>query len=222
VANGLADGEDEPIGGGAIRNNGSLALDNCIFTGNRALYGGAIRNQGTLTVTNSMFAVNRTVSVGSRSPGDGGAIFNAGRLTIMDSGIGAYNEALSGGGILNWADGDVTLDHVMITNNTASYGGGGVYNGDHGTLNITDSWISNNHTTLTDTLAVDPAALASATMIGKSYDYQQHLQVTSGSYGRITMVVAQLVMRRHYYHWQHARNAQQGRRRRHFQLAQAL
>ena len=58
--------------------------------------------------------------------------------------------APQGGGILNY--GNLSLDRVVVTDNTetsagpASFdlGGGGIYNGDGATLNLTDSTVSNN------------------------------------------------------------------------------
>jgi len=54
------------------------------------------------------------------------------------------------GGVLN--NGNLTLDHVVITGNTMStkagdfwQGGGGIYNGDGSTLNLIDSVVAGNH-----------------------------------------------------------------------------
>ena len=60
--------------------------------------------------------------------------------------------APQGGGILNY--GDLNLERVVVTNNTEdsaapanfANGGGGIYNGDGATLNLTDSTVSDNTT----------------------------------------------------------------------------
>ncbi len=71
----------------------------------------------------------------------GGAIFNAGNLTIIGSTLN-YNEAYSqsgGGAIYN--DGDVTIINSTLSNNTAPRGGA-IYN--YGSLKIDGSILENN------------------------------------------------------------------------------
>ena len=64
--------------GGAIHNNGTLTIKDCILSGNRGTNGGAIYNSGTLTVENSYFTSNQAY-------GDGGAIYNTGTSAIKNS-----------------------------------------------------------------------------------------------------------------------------------------
>ena len=59
--------------------------------------------------------------------------------------------APQGGGILNL--GELSLDRVVVTDNLENstgtnfaFGGGGIYNGDGATLNLTDSTVSDNAT----------------------------------------------------------------------------
>jgi beta-glucanase (GH16 family) len=59
--------------------------------------------------------------------------------------------APQGGGIRNY--GELSLDRVVVTDNTENsvatsfeLGGGGIYNGENATLNLTDSTVSNNNT----------------------------------------------------------------------------
>jgi beta-glucanase (GH16 family) len=75
---------------------------------------------------------------------DGGAQATVRHLTVTNG----YGYQLAGG-ILN--NGTLTLDHVLVTNNTMTtdagdfwQGGGGIYNGEGATLNLIDSTVSNN------------------------------------------------------------------------------
>jgi hypothetical protein len=80
------------------------------------------------------------------SPANGGAILNAGSLSLDDCVIGDSNAAGSGGGIQN--NGSVTLTDCFVANNTAQAGGGsggGIAN--NGSLTISDSLIVSNTVT---------------------------------------------------------------------------
>ena len=115
---------------------------------------------GTIALTSGQLTVDRSVTIdGSGAPGlivsgnnasrvfqiAAGTTVSMNDLTIAD-GVGAPQ----GGGIRNY--GVLNLDYVTVTNNTEysagpanfEFGGGGIYNGDGATLNLTDSTVSNN------------------------------------------------------------------------------
>jgi hypothetical protein len=112
----------EPGGqsGGAIWNEGTLDLNNCVLTGNLA---------GNAFIT----VFGQSTFTG----GDGGAIYNTGKLsmfrcTVMGNacGVGVYDPSSgtganggSGGGIYN--SGEMTLDTCLVSSNLCGPGGNG-------------------------------------------------------------------------------------------------
>jgi predicted outer membrane repeat protein len=105
--------------GGAIDNEGTVAVRRGTFTDNSSLDGGAIYNDGTMTVTGARF-------VGNNSPGgNGGAIYNEAVLRVTDSAF-IRNSAEYGGGIYN-DNASFVLTGSTFTGNDASEYGGGLY-----------------------------------------------------------------------------------------------
>jgi len=83
-----------------------------------------------------------TISGGLNSLGDGGGIrSSAAVVTLVDSTV-TGNSAVNGAGI--WTDGTLTVTGSLITNNTASQGGGGIHNISGGSVTVSASTISNN------------------------------------------------------------------------------
>ena len=116
------------LSGGAIANNGTLAVDNSTITGNEANLGGGIQNNGTATVSNS------TVS-GNKASSGGGGIYNAGTLVLFSSTIsentdnsldGGTASTFGGGGINSATGSTLTVSNSTITGNTAAYSGGAI------------------------------------------------------------------------------------------------
>ena len=130
--------------GRGIRNdNCTLDVKNVKIqnTGSTLEEGGGIGNTGTMTLTNSTVQNNE-------APG-GGGIFNSGTLTIKNSDI-QNNTATAagefwygGGGILN--RGILTLVDVNVQNNSAVLFGGGIANGNGGTLLLKRSNVHHNN-----------------------------------------------------------------------------
>ena len=60
-----------------VENNGTLAVSNCMLSGNGGYAGGAINNRGTLTITDSTLSGDAAMS--------GGAVFNVGAMTVTRS-----------------------------------------------------------------------------------------------------------------------------------------
>lgn len=148
--------------GGALRNRGTLTLNNVTIRNSFASDGGGgLQNNGDLTITNSTIRNNTT----ARS---GGGILNFGMLHISDSTIAENVATFVGAGIQNEFEGTVTIegstirgndanfgsglynsgalsiDYSTISGNSANNNGGGIYI-DNGTLAVTGSTVSNNY-----------------------------------------------------------------------------
>ena len=139
------------IGGGAIYNTGNMTINYANFTKNTAVpvesgtqplqdtYGGAILNSGgTVTITHSNFEDNNLPYFGDR----GGAVFNYGLMSILDSSF-LGNNAYIGGAVDNDA-GTLNVSGSSFTNNIALYEGIGAAINNYGTLNITKSGFKGN------------------------------------------------------------------------------
>ena len=112
-----------------------------------------------ITLLSGPLTLGKNVTIdGSAAPGLVLSGNNADRVFIVNAGTTAtvknvtvtegYGWQLAGG-ILN--NGSLTLDHVVLTQNTMAtnagdfwQGGGGIYNGDGATLNLIDSSVTNN------------------------------------------------------------------------------
>ena len=112
--------------GGGLDNLGTATVADSIFANNLALsFGGGIANRGTLTVSD-------TTLTGNSANGDGGGLANRGSATVSDSTFELNSAGAFGGGIAN--DGQfgggpaLSLSGSTIASNTASFGGGGVFN----------------------------------------------------------------------------------------------
>lgn len=128
--------------GGAVRNAGTLSLDNTTISNNvSGVDGGAILNLDTLTLIES------TVS-GNDASGNGGGIFNDnGSLTVTRStvsGNDATGAGSDGGGIYNTNGGSLSTTNSTITNNFADDSGGGIFNSSGATAASTNDTISDN------------------------------------------------------------------------------
>lgn len=119
--------------GAGIANSGMVTIDNSTFADNSAWGGGAILSLGWLTITNSTFSANRA--------GDGGSIFSNDKATIANSTC-THNQASRAGCIWNGPSGTLTITDSILSNNSATSRGGGIYN--IGSTTITDSTLSNN------------------------------------------------------------------------------
>ena len=118
------------LGGGGLRNVGTLMLTHSVVRGNRSGTepggggGGGLQNLGTATLTRCTFVNNIALDI------DGGAIENQGTMTI-DQCTFADNIALDdrGGGIFNSPSGALLLTDSTLTGNVAAGAGGGIWNG---------------------------------------------------------------------------------------------
>jgi hypothetical protein len=144
--------------GGAIFNDDLLTVTGDTFTTNSATsthdsYGGALYNDYSNTaISNATFGSNTATGT---TEGQGGAIYDDGGLTLSGSVVSKNTASSSGGGI--FAAESETIAGVTITGNTVVsahdvYGGGGGIYGDD-SLTITNSTISGNTVTVANTYA---------------------------------------------------------------------
>ncbi len=140
-------------GPGSLREALALIADGGTITLDPSLAGSTINlTSGQLTIDNSVTvdasaAAPVTISAGgaSRVANIGAGVVVAMSDLVIRDGVAAPQ----GGGILN--NGELSLDRVVVTDNTENsagpanfaFGGGGIYNGDGATLNLTDSTVSN-------------------------------------------------------------------------------
>jgi hypothetical protein len=131
----------------AVGRGATLKLANLtIVRGFSALEGGAILNEGTLTVTNCVFIGNGVSNF--ETSVRGGAIFNGGRLTVRNSAF-LTNEASgifgAGGAIAN-IQGTISIANSAFNGNRASglIGSGGALSNFEGTLTVANSTFSGN------------------------------------------------------------------------------
>ena len=130
------------VDGGAIWNAGEVMMNNCYLLNNEAQRaGGAIMNVGggTFTAIGCKIMNNVAQSRGDSSDyeydGQGGAVLNEGEMTLRDCTI-MQNSAVYGGGVANRFDDTINmrdkeaavlLSNCLISENTASKQGAGVY-----------------------------------------------------------------------------------------------
>ena len=144
-------------GPGSLREALSLIADGGTITFDPVLAGGTIDlTSGQLTISRGVTvdasaAAPLTISAGGNSrvlQVGAGVVANINDVVLRD-GVAAPQ----GGGILN--SGVLSLDRVVVTNNVQNaagppsfdLGGGGIYNTDSSTLNLTDSTVSDNTST---------------------------------------------------------------------------
>ena len=143
--------------GGAIQNSGTLNLNNCIFSNNRADNdGGAIYNTGTMNIDNCAIYSNR-VDLGDHGSG----IYTSGANTVSitnsqiynnnnvnGDGIGIFvnsgNPTISGNNIYGnyWQGIYVNSGNAVISNNN-------IYNNGHNTQHGDGIWINNGNAAIT-------------------------------------------------------------------------
>ncbi len=129
------------IRNGGIDNSGVLTIDNCTLSNHSTNNGGAISNRGTVTITNSQLTNNSTPG------GRGGAIYNIDGTVNLNNSLLTRNRASSGGigGTIFSLRGTINIMNSNFAENTAG-SGGVIYN--EGALNISNSSLTRNSSTL--------------------------------------------------------------------------
>lgn len=104
--------------GGAIHSSGTLILDNCTFTGNKAVSGGGVYCSGNLTITDCQFSGNQI-----ESEKFGTDILSMGTLSITDDpqdGAGYFEESTGEKVSLPLADYTSTAKLILLTDEQAA------------------------------------------------------------------------------------------------------
>jgi hypothetical protein len=135
--------------GAPIRINQSVTLDASHSPGTITLDGGHTAQGGGV----QLFTVDQGATLGltkitlqnagGSSTDNGGAISNAGTVTVTQSTLSGNSTLYSGGAI--WNTGTVTVTDSTLANNSADASGGATSNS--GTMTITDSTLANNSAT---------------------------------------------------------------------------
>lgn len=140
---------DGTVDNGGLGNAGGvMTVFDSTFTNNTAtLTGGSINNAGGLmTLLNTVFTKNQVFGT-STEWGEGGAINNAGTMTVTNAVFGGEDEngnIAERGGAINNASGTITVNNAEFTNNVASNMGGAI-NADAGTVIVNDSEFTGNN-----------------------------------------------------------------------------
>lgn len=104
--------------GGAIHSSGTLVLDKCTFTGNKAVSGGGVYCSGNLTITDCQFSGNQI-----ENEKFGTDVFSMGTLGITDDpqdGAGYYEESTGEKVSLPLADFANTAKLIWLTDEQAA------------------------------------------------------------------------------------------------------
>lgn len=103
--------------GGGLFTDSEMAVNDVVFSGNRAFNGGGIYSSAPVTITNSTFT-------GNIADNAGGGVFNGGAGSTLSHLVFTNNRAIDGAGAAgNW----MTLSDVTFSDNLASMRGGGFY-----------------------------------------------------------------------------------------------
>jgi CSLREA domain-containing protein len=127
--------------GGGLFNADTATLVNVTVTDNEAFspsggYGGGVHNIGTLTLSEVRLEANQVDNQGGGFFNDELATAQVGNSNFVD------NQADKGGGLGN--DGELTLENVTVSGNTAATLGGGIWN-QFGQLEGSQVVINDNH-----------------------------------------------------------------------------
>ena len=131
------------VGGAVYNNSGSMTLGVINYVGNTVNdkgNGGAICNLDKITIYGNLetvFSGNKTLGTN----GTGGAIFNAGVMTL-DIYEFKQNSAFWGGAIYNNESGNASVTSAAFTGNTATMNGGAILN--NGTISVKNATFTGN------------------------------------------------------------------------------
>ena len=135
------DANKDKIGGGGVFVNGKFTMSGGTITGNTTGANGggvAVAEHGTFTMSGTA-----AISANKASNGSGGGVYVFGNFTMTGGTIGgpeagSTNTAQYGGGVYVW-DGTFTMNGGIITGNTATQNGGGVYVSSTGSFTLGSS-----------------------------------------------------------------------------------
>jgi hypothetical protein len=142
ISNTTLSGNSASTGGAINIDHATLFISDSSFVGNSAdVYGGAINNHyGAVTLLGSTISGN-TASTG------GGIFNNTGYAAITNSTVFGNNGTVVAGGLLNYGDpgleGLMKIKNSTISGNTSPFGGG-IVNGETGTLHLLNSIVADS------------------------------------------------------------------------------
>jgi predicted outer membrane repeat protein len=139
-------GNTVPYSGGGLNNHGgSMTISNSTVTGNTANYlGGGVSNYQSTDLVSSTLVITNTDFTGNKAP-YGAAVDNSGTLTFKNSkvtGVTDPNSQFFFGAVFNESYGTAALKNVVLTGNSAVYGGG---IDSEGTLSVVGCQLSMNN-----------------------------------------------------------------------------
>ncbi len=148
----IMDNQSSSAFGGGISNYARLddalnrVMESTVSGNQSASFGGGVDN--TSYLGDALSTIDKSTLSGNVSS-NGGALYNGSIIyltanTDVNNSTISGNSAAYGGGLYNY-NGDMTLTHATISNNSASSAGGGLYN-DGGTVNLYNSLIAGNPT----------------------------------------------------------------------------
>lgn len=120
-----------------LHNTGTLTMNDGLIEYCRAGNGGGVVNSGTMTIQGTTITNNSAEFYGA-------GIYNYSKavLTIKDGTTISGNQARFGGGVLN--EGSITMTGGVVSENTASEDGGGIYNYNKGEFTMSGGSITGN------------------------------------------------------------------------------
>ena len=169
------------FGGGLACNAGTLALYNCLITGNSAyIYGGGLYNyEGNVSLTNCLITGN---SAYLAETSGGSAIHNlGGNLTVRDCTV-ANNQAPNGMAITSFAWLFPATHSVTVTNSILYNGGTEIQSNHTETITVSESDVQGGWTgTGTGNINANPKFVSPGawSIEGQWIDGDYHLQSTS-------------------------------------------
>lgn len=127
-------------GGLSLEEQAQATITNTTFNGNQAATdGGAIASSSNANA----LTISGVGIVGNSAGGDGGGIYNRGRLSLSNASVN-QNTANRGAGIATiGANSSATLNFFAVNDNVAMGRGGGLFN-QLGTVNLTDGSLNQN------------------------------------------------------------------------------
>jgi uncharacterized repeat protein (TIGR01451 family) len=190
IKNGLSNGGFTSFGGGAINNQGTLNIAYCTLTASNGIPGGGgVWNDGTLVVDNVVFTGNFTGSYGgpgiynntygtaevsnstfdsNQSQTNGGAFVNAGTMKVLSSTLSNNVSSSNGGAIFN--SGPLSLTNVTIAGNQA-FSGGAIWNGNFGVIAMNNStMVQNRATNRIGGISITDSFTVANSIIGGNYE----------------------------------------------------
>ncbi|MBN2146243.1 MAG: hypothetical protein JW726_02600 [Anaerolineales bacterium] len=136
--------QEEPQGGGGIRNEGELRVEECIISYNQASSGGGLYNTGTLTLVDSLVSNNSTFGGSSimECNNGGGIKALAGAVTLINTTVSGNKALGKGAGMHIACKATLVMQNSTISGNNTTFDGGGIYL--DGVAEITNSTIVMN------------------------------------------------------------------------------